>query len=1079
MSARDALPGARPLACALQRRARLGAMALAAFGFVVAGCSSDKVSTVEVSTVTVRAPRDTLVTGETARFTAEVRDQDGRAVPTSIGVEWSATPPSVVTVDATGMVTAAGPGSGTVRATAGGVTGSVTIHVDPPPTLAVDPESVVFTTPFGSDLPPDPVEVEVRNAGAGTLGGLVASVAYAAGGATGWLTPSLASTTAPTTLHLVASATGLPAGNHDATVTLSSPAAPNGPLALPVRLRVVADDPLVRATPALAGFSGVSGGERPPEQRIAIDNSGGGTVDDLSVEVVHADGEAWLAATLVSSSLPTELVLVADPGPLPPGSYEARARLHSAQAFNTPVDVVVSFNVEGRADLRVTKLGPDTATAGGRVTYGVQLRNEGPSAAEGVVLVDSLPGEVVLVEPPPGSTVDGTTIRWEVGDLGPGGVRSYSVVVEVPSGQVGTVHNRAIAMSPTADPAPATRRAEVWTQLRRLADLEAVMLPPDSVVAGTGAEWRFIVRNHGPSDAADVRLVALLAAAAEVVTASDSGSVAGRRVVWPAVATLAAGDSIVRTVTAHVSSEHTGLLSDSVEVGSGVEDPDARNNGGTRVTPVLTRADLEASASAPDTATAGTPLTLRLGVHNRGPSDALQVVVQDTLPLGAVFVSASRGGSEDGGVVTWPAVDRLAPGDSLQEEVVVHIPPSMTGTVRHAVAVASLTDDPDPGSATAAATSTLVTFADLAVALRGPAVDTAGTEAQYTVVVHNAGPSDARGLVVTDTLPPEATFVGASGGGSVAAGVVQWPEVALLAAGDSIAWTLDVAWDPAAVGTVGQVAAVTAETVDPTPGDGRVSFATDLVAAADLSVALSGPVADTAGTEASWTVAATNAGPSTATGVEVVDTLPAGLTGVSVSGGGVVDGEVVRWVVGELAPGASTAGYTVTATIPAGATGALTHRAGVTATTVDPEPADNHADFTTTVLAAADLSVATSGPLTASPGDTITFTVSVSNAGPSAATEVVVTDTLPADFALVSVTGGGTHSAGVIQWDVGTLAPGAAVVTFDVVVEVAGAAAGPLTRTVGVASLTPDPDPADNQASHTVTVDPDPAPPGP
>ena len=91
---------------ARRMRWRATRVAPAALGILLAGCSSDQVSPVEVSSVTVRAPADSLITGATARFTVEIRDQDGNAVPSTIGVEWSAAPASVVAVDGTGLVTA-------------------------------------------------------------------------------------------------------------------------------------------------------------------------------------------------------------------------------------------------------------------------------------------------------------------------------------------------------------------------------------------------------------------------------------------------------------------------------------------------------------------------------------------------------------------------------------------------------------------------------------------------------------------------------------------------------------------------------------------------------------------------------------------------------------------------------------------------------------------------------------------------------------------------------------------------------------------------------------------------------------
>ncbi len=55
-----------------------------------------------------------------------------------------------------------------------------------------------------------------------------------------------------------------------------------------------------------------------------------------------------------------------------------------------------------------------------------------------------------------------------------------------------------------------------------------------------------------------------------------------------------------------------------------------------------------------------------------------------------------------------------------------------------------------------------------------PAVVNSGGNVTYTVTVTNNGPNAAQNVVITDTLPAGSTFVGASNGGTQAAGVVTW-----------------------------------------------------------------------------------------------------------------------------------------------------------------------------------------------------------------------------------------------------------------------------------------------------------------
>ena len=66
--------------------------------------------------------------GETARFTAQVRDQNGQAMA-GAAIAWASSAASVATVDASGVVTAAANGSATITATAGSVSGTAAVTV--------------------------------------------------------------------------------------------------------------------------------------------------------------------------------------------------------------------------------------------------------------------------------------------------------------------------------------------------------------------------------------------------------------------------------------------------------------------------------------------------------------------------------------------------------------------------------------------------------------------------------------------------------------------------------------------------------------------------------------------------------------------------------------------------------------------------------------------------------------------------------------------------------------------------------------------------------------------------------------
>jgi hypothetical protein len=106
-----------------------------------------------------------------------------------------------------------------------------------PPAIALSTGSLVFGAAVGG-VDPAAQSVDVTNGGGGTLDGLGISVAYAAGQPTGWLSASIASATAPTTI-IVQPATGqLAPGTYDATITVASAVASNSPATIDVTFTV-------------------------------------------------------------------------------------------------------------------------------------------------------------------------------------------------------------------------------------------------------------------------------------------------------------------------------------------------------------------------------------------------------------------------------------------------------------------------------------------------------------------------------------------------------------------------------------------------------------------------------------------------------------------------------------------------------------------------------------------------------------------------------------------------------------------------------------------------------------------------
>ena len=265
---------------------------------------------------------------------------------------------------------------------------------------------------------------------------------------------------------------------------------------------------------------------------------------------------------------------------------------------------------------------------------------------------------------------------------------------------------------------------------------------------------------------------------------------------------------------------------------------------------------------------------------------------------------------------------------------------------------------------------------------------------------------------------------------------------------------------------------------------------------ADLSITKTDSVTTIVpGTQDTYTIVVTNNGPSDVTGATVADLRPAGITNDTFtvtpstgaadttnasSGSGNINDSV------NLNSGSSMT-YVVTANVSASATGTLINTrlgncspSGVT----DLVPANNSATDTDTLTPQADLSITkTDGVTTVVPGTQDTYTIVVTNNGPSDVTGATVVDLLPAGitsdtFTVTPSTGAAdttnaSSGSGNIN-DSGNLDSGSSL-TYVVTADISASATGTLinTATVTAASGVSDPTPANNSATDTDTLTPE------
>ena len=246
-------------------------------------------------------------------------------------------------------------------------------------------------------------------------------------------------------------------------------------------------------------------------------------------------------------------------------------------------------------------------------------------------------------------------------------------------------------------------------------------------------------------------------------------------------------------------------------------------------------------------------------------------------------------------------------------------------------------------------------------------------------------------------------------------------------------------------------------------------------ASADLSITKTHGVASVAaGGMTTYTIVASNAGPTAVNPATVTDTFPAFCTSVSytsVAAGGATGNTAagsgnINDAARTLPSGASVT-YTATCSISAGASGTLVNTATISSATPDPNAANNSATDTDGITVAADLSLTkTAAPTSVNVGSNVVYTLTVSNAGPAPATGVTVTDTLPAGLTYVSNDCGAAFAAPTLTWSVGALAVSASA-TCHVTATVTQP--GPIVNIATATANEADPTPANATGTITIT----------
>lgn len=669
----------------------------------------------------------------------------------------------------------------------------------------------------------------------------------------------------------------------------------------------------------------------------------------------------------------------------------------------------------------------------------------------------------------------GPVISCTLGSLNSGANAVVTIVVTPTA--AGTIKNDAIASSSAVTTTGASDQEN--TSVEGVTNLSVSKVDfPDPARVGHPLTYTVVVTNGGPSASVVVTLTDILPASTNLGSVTPSqGSCSPGSTVTCTLGFLGTGGSA--TVTIVVTPTATGLITNTAVVTGGGQDPNLSNNVATQTTTVNPNVDLAITKTVASVAPSfGKVTTFTVAYSNTGTFTASNVVITDFLDSNVQYVTDTLGIAP----VTTPTTVRwnlsdIGPGQGGSFDVGLQPVTCVGSSVSFTNAVRIESNIPEGGDTNNYDQAGPVTIpcglVDLVV-VKNDGVGTgdpitqvvAGGFVTYTISVNNVGDQTANNVVLTETLPANTSFVnptGANGWFQVGTSNVYTYRVGTLSTGSGtvVYFVVQVASDlSCSVSQVVNTLQAGSDGPEADPTDNTVNEQTPVVCSAIGKLQLSkddGVVCAIPGQLIDYTITVTNNDTAPATGLLLTEFLPAntsfqGPAGVwTPAGAGVFTHPLSTINPGQTSntgfwaqvnPGISPSVTAITNQVrldPGSLTYVLTTPIIYNAVDLHVVKNDNIellsaetlqtiAQIEQKVGPAPWLEALKSGGLQAQatsvlPGDVISYSLAFGNAGTISATNVVITETLPANTTFLGPSYWTNVGGNMYIYTVTTLAP--------------------------------------------------------
>jgi uncharacterized repeat protein (TIGR01451 family) len=768
----------------------------------------------------------------------------------------------------------------------------------------------------------------------------------------------------------------------------------------------------------------------------------------------------------------------------------------------------VVLQISADADLALTKTdSADPVVVGQPLTYTIMVSNNGPSTANNVVVTDVLPAGVTLVSTTGCAEDPAGAPTCTLGSIASGGSASFTIAV-MPTA-AGILSNPASVTANEADPVPGNNADTETTTVNQAATTTAVISSLNPSMLGDLVTFTATVTATAPGSGVPTGNVnffdgaVLIGSGALNAMGQATFATAALNVGAHSITATYAGDANFTGSTSPVLMQTVNMGATTTAVASSVN-PTVFGQSTTftaTVTPV-----------PPATVTPTGTVDFFDGAVMIG-SGTLNAMGQATLStsglaVGAHSITATYNGDPNYATSTSAPLMQTVNQAVTTTTVVSSVNPSVFGeNVTFTATVAPVA----PGAGTPTGT---VTF-DIDGTPQAPVALNAMGQAALSTAALSVGAH-----TITATYSGDTNFTG-----STSAALMQTVNQAATTttvmsslnpstSGQSVTFTATVAVNAPGAGTptgtvdffdgvtligsgaLGGGGTATFATSALTPGmhsitatyNGDASFAGStspaitqtVIGVADLDPEKSDvldPV--NVGDTITYLLSVINNGPDDANNVVLTDVLPANVGFVSVGAPCTFMAGTVTCNFGTVAAGTQTAQVMLVVSTSAISAPAVNNSATATATETDPDPTNDVGSEMTTVNPVADLAISkTDSPDPAVINSSLTYTVTVTNNGPSPATMLTMTDMLDTTVTFASLTApmGWTcvtpavGATGTVTCTLAGMLNSGSNAVFTIVVNTTAGSVPSVSNTATVTSAITDPNAADNTAVQTTTV---------